>query len=109
MRKRKIKDSKMTIIIKRNWLIMRQCNILNYFTILILISSVVDINGLETLDEKPLIVENYTAPLANNHTNSSTSHATTVRNLDVTTISNYDSIEYDNMSGDLSEGGHVVR
>lgn len=111
MRKRKTKDSNMILI--SNWLSShRSIYLLKCFTILILISViVVNVNGSDV--EKPLIVENYTlpsfTPLDNNTSrsleNNVNRHAT-VRDkaLDVTTISNYDSMEDDDLSGELSEG-----
>lgn len=114
MRKRKTKDSNM-ILKQSNWLSSHSnIYLLKCFTILALISViVVNVNGSDV--EKPLIVENYTVPsLSFTPLDNSTSrsvenkvnHQATVgdKALDVTTISSYDSMEDDDLSGEMLEG-----
>lgn len=114
MRKRKTKDSN-NMILFSNWLGSHISGIylLKCVTMLIVMSVFVEnVNGLDVV-EKPLIVENNTLPSSTftpleNTSRSleiSVTHHATVRDkaLDTTTISNYDSMEEEDMSGEVNE------
>lgn len=106
------------MILFSNWLGSHISGIylLKCVTMLIVMSVFVEnVNGLDVV-EKPLIVENNTLPSStftplDNISNTSRSleisvtHHATVRDkaLDTTTISNYDSMEEEDLSGEVNE------